>query len=360
MPGPWYVVGGGLIGLLCARELRLAGEDVVVLDRTSVGRGASWAGGGILSPLYPWKYPDAVNVLADWGQQSYRELAPALSGSTGIDPELTDSGLLILGEPDAEHGMSWLENRGKQAKLLTSEQISVLEPEIRTGSSNAILLEAVAQIRNPRLLAALRMELLRIGAEIRENSPVTGIKSKNGRISGLRIANSDISADRCLVAGGAWSAELLATVGIQLPIRPVRGQMILYRLPQPVFSHILLKDYHYMIPRRDGHVLVGSTFEEVGFDTGTTDQAREELQAAAAELVPTLRKYPVVQQWAGLRPGTQQGVPFIGEHAQIQGLYVCAGHFRNGIVMGPASARLAADLMLGRPPTFDPAPYALN
>ncbi|HEX9627332.1 MAG TPA: glycine oxidase ThiO [Acidiferrobacterales bacterium] len=360
MANPWYVIGGGLIGLLCAYELRQAGKEVIVLDRGQVGRGASWAGGGILSPLYPWRYPPAVNVLATWGQERYPELAGSLRASTGTDPEWTRSGLLVIGESDVISARTWCENHGKAAKILTSEQLAALEPEVGAVPGSVILIEDVAQIRNPRLLVALREKLLQMGVEIRENTTVNSVIVRNRRISGLCVVDSEISTDRCLVAGGAWSGDLLAAVGVQLPIRPVRGQMILYRLPQPVFSHILLKDYHYLIPRRDGHVLVGSTFEDAGFDLTPTESARRELQTAALELLPLLNKYPVLRQWAGLRPGSPQGVPFIGEHPGISGLFVCAGHFRNGIVMGPASARLAADLMLGRPPTFDPAPYALH
>jgi glycine oxidase len=135
--------------------------------------------------------------------------------------------------------------------------------------------------------------------------------------------------------------------------------MLVLRSQPGHISHIILKRGHYLIPRQDGRILVGSTVEETGFDRSITDLAHSELRAAAVELAPSLNECPVEHHWAGLRPGSPDGTPFIGEHPNIRGLFVCGGHFRNGIVLAPASARLATDLMLGRPPLFDPTPYQL-
>jgi len=135
--------------------------------------------------------------------------------------------------------------------------------------------------------------------------------------------------------------------------------MLLLKTPPGWLSRIVLTDDCYLIPRRDGHVLVGSTMEYVGYDKSTTEEAREALSAAAFKLVPGLADFPLVKHWAGLRPGSPIGVPYIGEHPEISGLFVSAGHFRNGVVMAPASARLLADLVLGRTPVLDPEPYAL-
>ncbi|HEM47619.1 MAG TPA: FAD-dependent oxidoreductase, partial [Alphaproteobacteria bacterium] len=166
-----------------------------------------------------------------------------------------------------------------------------------------------------------------------------------------------LGADTVVVAGGAWSAEIMREM-IPLDVVPVRGQMLLFRAAPETLHRILLQEGRYVIPRRDGRVLAGSTLEYVGYDKSVTEQARAELWEAAVRLVPALADCPVENHWSGLRPGSPEGIPFIGKVGNISGLYVNAGHFRNGVVLGPASARLLADLILERSPIVDPAPYA--
>ncbi len=359
MNSPWYIVGGGIVGLLTAYELCVAGENVVILDRQVVGREASWAGGGILSPLCPWRYPEAVTVLSRWSQVHYPRLSEVLRSETGIDPEWTCSGLLILDADDVEQGLSWCEKHSIRAELLEFRAIMALEPQVRRRSNAALLLPDAAQIRNPRLLKALVARLTTLGVVFKENVAVTGFEISGGALGGIRTEIGTLAAEHCLVAAGPWSASLLATIGIDLPIRPVRGQMLALRGSSLPFRHILLRESHYLIPRRDGLILVGSTQEDAGFDKSTSEAARKELYAAAVDIVPELRKWQIEHHWAGLRPGSPEGIPFIGKCPEVPGLYVNTGHFRNGIVLAPASARLAADLMLGRSPLIDPDQYSL-
>ncbi len=359
MKTPWYIVGGGIIGLLSAYELTLAGESVVIFDRQSVGNEASWAGGGILSPLYPWRYPEAVDPLAHWSQVRYPELAASLGRATGIDPEWIRSGMLILDAPDSQAGLDWCRVRGVAAQLLDPDTVLELEPGLRTGPSPTLSLPEVAQVRNPRFLKALVRHLRSLGVEFREGTAVTGFGFSGKRLSGIHTSLGALPADRCLVAAGPWSASLLATVGLDLPLRPVKGQMLVLRGASAPFSHILLRESRYLIPRRDGRILVGSTQEEEGFDKSTTPAARELLLTAACAMVPELRDWQVEYHWAGLRPGSPDGVPYIGEHPDIAGLFVNTGHFRNGIVLAPASARLIVDLMLARPALLDPSQFSL-
>lgn len=354
------VIGGGIIGLLSARELMQAGHKVLLLDKSAVGRESSWAGGGILSPLYPWRYSDAVNELALWSQSQYRALCQQLSESSGIDPQWRQSGLLILtqGEPGIE---AWRPRFGPASLRLESQAaIHELEPRLATGFGPALWMPHIAQVRNPRLIAAIRADLEANGCEFRQNTEVTGLTIEAGQLLGIKTKAGVIDTQQAILAAGAWSGGLLASCGISLPVRPVRGQMILFKSEPSWLQHMVLKDQRYVIPRADGRILMGSTLEEVGFDKSTTDDARQELFEAAIALIPGLADVPIETQWAGLRPGSVDGTPTISGVSGIQGLVVCSGHFRNGFVLGPGSARLAVDLLLGREPLMDPVPYCLE
>ena len=232
-----------------------------------------------------------------------------------------------------------------------------MEPRLGLETSAAAWLPEVAQVRNPRFAEALRETLENSGAEIRSDCAALGWVRQDNRITAVRTRDGDMSADCFVVASGAWTGELLEPTGLSLPIEPVRGQMILYRGPPGLVSRIVLYRGHYVIPRRDGRILVGSTLEYVGFDKRTTEQGLNELQQAAVELIPDLAAQPIVQRWAGLRPGSPDGIPVTGPHPEISNLFINAGHFRNGVVLGPATARLLADQLSGCSPDLDPQPY---
>jgi len=352
------VVGGGLIGMLTARQLVQAGMTVGLVERGETGRESTWAGGGILSPLYPWRYPDAVSALAGWSQQRYPALAEALIAESGIDPEYQHNGLLILDSEEAAEAQRWARQWQHSLDLVNKGQISELEPALGEVPDQAVWMPEVGQMRNPRLAQALRKSLENQGVKLFEHTPMKGLLLGEHAVHGILTEQGELKADRVVIAGGAWSALLLESTGVTLPVRPVRGQMILYRAEPKVVQRIVLSRDRYVIPRRDGRILVGSTLEEVGFDKSTTRAAMQELEGEACRLIPALAKYKIEHHWAGLRPGSPHGIPYIMQHPRIEGLFINTGHFRNGVVLGPASARLLADILLGRQPILEPAPYA--
>jgi glycine oxidase len=351
------IVGAGIIGMLTARELLLSGWKVTLLERGQPAGESSWAGGGILSPLYPWRYPDAVNVLARWSQEYYPDLCRLLEESSGVDPQWTPSGLIVTDIEDTDAVKRWATRFEANLELVSAARARELEPRLGPEAPTAAWLPEVAQVRNPRFTEALRETLENSGAEIRTHCAALGWVRDDSRVTAVRTTEGDISADCFVVASGAWTGALLEPTGLSLPIEPVRGQMIVFRGPPGLVSRIVLYRGHYVIPRRDGRILVGSTLEYVGFDKHTTAQGLSELKQAAVELIPDLASLPVEHHWAGLRPGSPDGIPVIGPHPDISNLYICAGHFRNGVVLGPASARLLSDQLLGIRPALDPAPY---
>lgn len=354
------IVGGGVIGLLIAREFAESGEEVTIIDRGETGRESSWAGGGILSPLYPWRYPDSINEMARWSQGAYPRLVHDLQSSTGIDAEWVRSGLLIIDGKNQENVAEWGHKYANSLQLLETENIDNIQSGIASDGRDLIWMPDIAQVRNPRLLAALKRDLLNKGVLIREHQEITSFSTNNGKLAGVSTNKEKIDTNTCIITAGAWSGGLLSKLGLNIPIKPIRGQMLVFRNNPVGLNRIVLKDNHYLIPRRDGRILVGSTLEDVGFDNSTTTAAETELLHAALAIMPGLAKSEIELQWAGLRPGSPDGIPYIGPHPEITGLFACTGHFRNGFVLGPASAKLMVDLVLQREPVFDPAPYALE
>jgi glycine oxidase len=353
------IVGGGIIGLLAARALRAAGLDVSVFDRGEIGREASWAGSGILSPLHPWRQPHAIHPLSLWSQQVYPDLAAALADESGIDPQLTISGLLLPDCPDADLARDWAAQWRVRTERLDATALRDVEPALAVHE-HGLLLPDVAQIRNPRLLRAARVALERAGVRFEEHCEVLGFATDGARIVGIDTRHGRRPVDSLLVAGGAWSGQLLRGAHIDLPIAPVRGQILALQTPPGRVRHVVLAEDHYLVPRRDGLVLAGSTVEHVGFDKSLAPAGAQALRAAAARLVPELASAPQVAHWAGLRPGTVDGVPYIGIHPQFENTVVSAGHYRSGLTLAPASAAIACALLTGRAAPLDAAPYRLD
>lgn len=353
------VVGGGVIGLLTAFNLAASVDQVVICDQGEVGRESSWAGGGIVSPLYPWRYSPAVTALAHWSQDFYPQLGERLFASTGLDPEVHTTGLYWLDLDDQAQALAWA---GREQRPLSAVGISAVYdavPVLGPGFERALYMEGVANVRNPRLVKSLKAALLALpNVSVREHCQITGFVQQDGRIVGVSTAEGELAADEVVLSAGAWSGELLRHLGLELPVEPVKGQMILFKCAEDFLPSMVLAKGRYAIPRRDGHILVGSTLEYAGYDKTPTDQALASLKASAVDLLPGLDGAPVVAHWAGLRPGSPEGVPFIGPVPGFDGLWLNCGHYRNGLVLAPASCQLLADLLSGAEPIIDPAPYA--
>jgi glycine oxidase len=357
----FIVIGGGLIGMLTARALASEGWAVTLLEQGATGRESSWAGGGIISPLYPWRYTDAVTRLAGWSQQHYPKLAQALYEESGVDPEYRRNGLLVLDPGDIDTAQAWQEKTPQTVETLSCEGITECEPALTLPSDieQAVWLPDVAQVRNPRLVKACR-GAIDDRAAIQEQIGVTDLLTERGRIVGVNTTKGRHSAPNVIVCAGAWSGKLLQPFVASPKIEPVLGQMILFRADPETLQRIVLHEDRYLIPRRDGRILVGSTLEHTGFEKRTTHEARESLAAYARERFPVLREAEIEHHWAGLRPSSPQGIPFIGPVPEIEGLFVNAGHFRNGVVLGPASVQLLMDLICKRDPILPPEPYAVD
>ncbi len=366
------VIGGGIAGLTVAHELLRLGASVTILERQHCAREASWAGGGILSPLLPWNYSCAVTRLTQLSNALFPKFIEALRRDTGIDPEYQASGMLVLGgaasEPDSEgHGRALREAREHNAEAwcarhdfrLSKVRSHEIAP-LLASDEPALWLPDVCQVRNPRLLQALMKAVAQSGGVINEHAEITGWQIEHGRVQSVSTSRGEkYTASNYIVTAGAWSSQLLGGHALKLDIWPVRGQILLFQAQPGLLPAIVLQeqDNFYLIPRRDGHILAGSTLEETGFDRRTTAQAGKILLAKAHALVPALSEVTLSGHWAGLRPGSPDNIPVIGSHPHIPNLYLNSGHYRYGITMAPGSAQLISNMILNKPQPLDIAPY---
>lgn len=355
------IIGGGIISLLTAREFSLAGANVTIIEKNRLGRESSWAGGGILLPLYPWRQDRAISALVLHSLNLYPDLSGELADATGIDPEWVDCGLLITRNPDYESAVEWCQANSIHFERPNPSQLI----RFKTEPLNPLWLPEIAQARNPQLIKALIKDLEARNVDFVENCELTNVEYRSNRILSILTTTGRLPVNNLVIAAGAWSGELWSklfpsTADVRPKINPVKGQMLLFDTDPGLLTHMILDDNQYLIPRLDGKILAGSTVEDSGFIKNTTREAKKQLESFALSLFPTLEKFPVTNHWAGLRPGTEHGIPYIGKHPSIDNLSINAGHFRNGLAMGPASAKLLVDIVQNRSPEIDPEPYQIN
>jgi glycine oxidase len=346
------VIGGGIVGLTSAIRLREAGASVAVFDRSDFGREASWAGAGILPPGNPDRAATPIDRLRAFGAAEFPILSAQLRESTGID-----NGYRVNG------GIEYLSTEDDYAINIWSLEGIPFErlDDDRLPNATAYHLPDMAQVRNPRHLKALIAQARNLDIELFPHSGVEAWHRSAGRVTGVELANGErVGANQFLLAAGPWSERLLGPLNCRLGIHPVRGQILLLNTPHDV-GPTRIAGKRYLVPRDDGRVLVGSTEEpEAGFVKQTTPPGLAGLRAFATELVPELADAAIESGWAGLRPGSPDGLPFIGCVQGHENVFVAAGHARAGVQLSPGTARFVADLMFDRPTAIPREAFALD
>jgi glycine oxidase len=251
---------------------------------------------------------------------------------------------------------AWKREHHQPCRRLSREEALALEPRLTPSLLGALHLPDIAQVRNNRMAVALAEAAAKKGAEIRPGTPVTGFLRVPGRVNGVKTPRGDVFAGTTVLAAGAWSPEVLRPLGVELAVRPVKGQMLLAAGTPDFCRHMVLDGESYLIPRADGKILIGSTLEEKGFDKSVTLDAVGSLADRGARLMPEIASLPLAASWAGLRPATPDRLPYLGR-APVDGLLLATGHFRNGVLLAPITAEIVADLLAGQSSSVDLTPF---
>jgi glycine oxidase len=347
------IVGGGVVGCAVAWSLAREGLRVMLLERDAVAAHASGAAAGMLLPAGEVRGP---GPLFDWGVRSlalFPEVTAELRERTGVDPELEASGALHVAvtEPEAEAlRRRAAELPGLDLEWLDGDAARDAEPHLSERAAGAIWSPREAHVRSPLLAQGFAAAARLLGARVETGVEVTGLLRRGGRVVGVATHAGERHAGQVVLCTGAWAPACQAWLGADpgIPVEPVRGQIVSLEAPAPGLRTLLVAAKTYLVPKRDGSIVVGATEERVGFDCRVTADGVAGLLDAASSLAPALRTATFRSAWAGLRPTTPDGLPLIGPHPEAEGLLLAAGHHRNGVLLSPVTGRLVADLVLGK------------
>jgi len=341
------VIGAGLIGVSLAIELRKHGAAALVVERGEPGREASQAAGGMLVDC-PWETRAPLQALASASARMYPEFAYELEVESGMKVDLRDQGTILFLSA---------EDRAAAGELPTAK-LDELDPALTESGIHDEAVYLKERSVDPRALVAAAIKTAEHrGVDFSSGDPVTGISFSDGRTSGITTTKTSFLAGKVVNCAGAWSGRIGPHA---LPTRPVKGQMLCLAMPsRTLLKHVVRSPKAYLIPRSDGRLLVGATVEEAGFDKRTVPETIQRLHHAALELVPKLREARILEDWAGLRPGTPDGLPILGP-TEHPGYFVATGHFRDGILLAPVTARVMSTVIEGGKPEFDLRAFAVD
>lgn len=370
------MVGGGVVGLSLAWRLAQRGFRVHLIDRGEIGKEASWAGAGIIpaAVLRPDRHPyDQFRGLAC---SLHREWSEELKEFTGIDNGFRRCGAIHLARQPGEAAAlsAWIESEreeGIEIERLDETHLWDVEPGLAvqvvpriTGVTPrrlvATFIRGEAQLRNPRHLKALFEACKLSGVAVSQGIETHQFERREGRLIAIETSAGRLEAGSFCFTAGAWTGLLLNQLELSLGIIPIRGQMILYRCDRPPIQRIINEGSRYLVPRDDGHVLAGSTEEEAGFEKATTPETQADLTTFACGLVPALSEATIERTWAGLRPGSLDGLPYMGSLPGLKNAFVAAGHFRSGLYLSTATAVVMSQLICGEPTAIDLSPFRVG
>ncbi|MFO7767502.1 MAG: glycine oxidase ThiO [bacterium] len=364
------VVGAGLVGMAAARELARAGHVVHVVDRAPApGAEASGAAAGMLAPQHESGGPGPFLDLCLQARDLWVEVAPELAAASGLDPEHRTDGFLHLALDEDEwrtfqQRRAWQMERGLPVESLSPADTARRFPMVTDDLTGALFYPGDHHLRTDRAVEAYAGACRSAGVRFLWEEEVRDFLIEQGpsgtRVAGVHTSGLHIEAEHTLLAAGAWTGRLTGALGAPLPVEPVRGQAAVTPLtPGEGLPPCLVgSGMGYLVPRSGDQVLAGATAEHVGFDRTTTRSGIEKVWEGAVRMLPVLEDRTPQQQWAGLRPGTPDGLPIVGPLPDLDRVWVDTGHFRNGILLAPLTGQLVARMIAGEDPGVDPLPFS--
>jgi glycine oxidase len=346
------IVGGGIIGCAAAYELARAGCRVTVFERATPGAEASSAAAGLLAPIDESTETNFARLaLASW--RLYPDVVRDLQERTGIDVEYVTRGTIYptSAAQKPRDVAQWADLEEFGVERLDGDELHRREPALSPKIRHAIFVEGDHWLNNQRLVLAYAQAAVSAGVELRTGCNVSRLIVESGRARTVVTEGERIDGDAVLLAAGAWSSELMTALGAPLRIEPRRGQMIALAHVPSVVTHCVHGEV-YLVPRPSGELLIGATVERAGFQRAVTAEGIAGLLRAAIELVPSLGDLPIARTWCGFRPWAPDSLPVLGPWPGVEGLFVATGHFRNGILLAPITARLMTEWITGREPSL--------
>lgn len=337
------IVGGGIIGLSLAIALRKRGMKVLVVERGEPGREASHAAAGMLADC-TLETPSVLQPLASASARMYPEFVHELQDESGVNVDLRSQGTLVFPAPEEGHGRP-----GFPSASLLREPLGQVEPALADPHRPVFHLKE-RSVDPPALVRAALRAAKHREVDISSGTSVMEVLLRDGRTVGVKTDKSSYAAGAVVNCAGAWSGQFPPR---HFPTRPVKGQMLaVVGVPRNLLHHVIRAPEAYLVPRSDGRIVIGATLEEAGFDKRTDADTIHRLHQAAIGILPALSHARVLEAWAGLRPGTPDGLPILGA-AEVPGYFVATGHFRDGILLAPVTAHLMAQVITGVPPEHD-------
>jgi glycine oxidase len=359
------IVGGGIIGGAIAWELARRELRVVIIDRHEPWREASWAAAGMLSPSPELSESPRLFALAKASFDLYPEWVSEIESVAATAPLIRHGSTLeLFAGPEAETArdafVAQHQRLGLKTKAISPDDAIILEPTIGSRARAVALLSDEATV-DPRALGqALLQALARRGVEIRTGKEVTSLAIENQRCTGVIAAGRELAAGHVVVAAGCYSGSIQGIRGYA-PVHPVRGQMAALWPRAAAPSRVLRSHRGYVVPRPDGRIIAGSTLENEGYEQRVTPSGQMKILGAAIELSPSLADAEIVETWSGLRPDTPDHLPIIGSvdgPGGLESVTIATGHYRNGILLGPITARLVAESIVGEAMSLDTTPFS--
>ncbi len=361
MPQDVVIIGAGLIGCGIAYELAKRGASVTVYDRAEPARAASWAGAGMLAPYSEEVVDPALLTLCAASLRAYPEFVDELRERTGVDAHLRHEGTLHVAFDEASaRGLAArceaFRRNGAEATVLDRDATLVREPMLGGNVRGAVYVANEAHVDNRRLGRALVAACAGAGVRFERTEGVT-VEADARRVRGIRTEHGFLAAGAVVNAAGAWAGQLAGIpAGARIAVRPVAGEMLALAVPKGFTRGLVWSQHVYLVPRDDGRLLIGATSLERDFDVRVTAQGVAALLAVALRIAPALGSFALVETWAGLRPASHDGRPYLGA-TSIDGYVVAAGHYRNGILLTPITAQAVAAVVSGERPAVELAAF---